>query len=288
MLCGNTGLRCLFSSMKNTFRILALTLAVTACACGAEAVKLEPNAILRFDFPDLPDTLATMSTSNKQPVQITAQLPENFSSNGKFPLCVYLDGGDGGRGSKSGIARAIVGQRDFICANLPLFKRTNDGALVSLDDFETVSRAYRPMLQRLFDTVPNIASERSVFGGFSNGAHTTALLVAGQDEFILRHFQAFYLVEGGFGPLAANVLRKPAVKHCRFLLLRGDKADDDQPVSKAEREHNTHLALALEYEAQVKHLDLTSIIMVGFGHEFTPKYMTFAGRWIRGEMDPKH
>jgi predicted esterase len=53
--------------------------------------------------------------------------------------------------------------------------------LVTIDDFETVSRAYRVMLQELFDTVPYIAPERSALGGFSNGAHTTALLLAGQD-----------------------------------------------------------------------------------------------------------
>lgn len=129
--------------------------------------------------------------------------------------------------------------------NLPLFKRTNDRALISVEDFQTVSHAYRSMLQKLFDTVPNVTSERSVLGGFSNGAHTSALLIAGQDEFILRHFQAFYFVEGGFGALAANTLRKPTMRHCRFLVLRGDKADDDKPESKAEREHNTHLALAL-------------------------------------------
>ncbi len=263
--------------------MLALILAVTTCANGAETVKLEPNAILRFDFPDLPDTLATTSTSNKQPARLTAQLPENYSRDGKFPVCIYLDGGDGGLGNKPGIARAIVGSRDFICVNLPLFKRTNGEGLVAVDDFEAISRAYRPMLQKLFAAVPNITPERSALGGFSNGAHATAVLVAGQDEFILSHFQSFYFADGGFGPLAANFLSKPGMKRYRFLLLRGDQADDDQPRSKLEREHNTLLAHALELEATEHGLDFTSIIMGGYGHAFPPKYMAVTGQWIRGE-----
>ncbi len=268
--------------------MLILTLAVTACACGAEAVKLESNAILRFEFPDLPDTLATMATSNKQPAQLTAQLPENYSSNAKFPICVYLDGGDDGRGGKQSIARRIVGPRDFICVTLPLFKLTNDGVVVAMEDFQTVSRAYRSMLQKVFDTVPNISSARSAIGGFSNGAHTIGVLLTGHDEFILSHFNAFYFVDGGFGPLAANVLGKPALKRCRILLLRGDKPDDDEVESKAEREHNTHLALALEFSAKTHHLDFTSMNMLGFGHGFPPKFIALTGQWIRGEKLPNN
>jgi hypothetical protein len=30
-----------------------------------------------------------------------------------------------------------------------------------------------------------------MMGGFSNGANTTAVLLAGQDEFSLRHFESF-------------------------------------------------------------------------------------------------
>jgi predicted esterase len=255
---------------------------------AADDPKLEPNAILRFNFPNLPDTLATMNTGEKQPAELTARLPENYSRDGKFPLCVYLDGGDGGRGDRQGIARAIVGSTNFICVNLPLFKRaynTNDG-LISLDDFDTVSAAYHAMLQKLLDTVPNITVEHSAFGGFSNGAHTTGLLVAGQDEFILRHFQAFYLVEGGFGFLATNVLQKPSLKHYRFLVLRGDQLDDDQPRSKVAREDITLLARALELQAAQHSLDFTSIVMHGYAHEFPPKYMAIAGQWIRGEKLP--
>src|SRR5207253_6174665 len=93
------------------------------------------------------------------------------------------------------------------------------------------------------------------------------------------HFRAFCFVDGGFGPLAANVLHKTAVKNCRFLLLRGD-----QPEGMPEREHNTHLARALECEAREHHLDFTSIIMRGHGHELPPEYLALLGQWVRGEQ----
>jgi hypothetical protein len=269
----------------NATRLLSLVLfvAIARVTHGADGLKLEPNAILRFDFPDLPDTLATMSSGQRQRARLTAQLPANYSRDGKCPFFVFLNGGDGGRGDSLPLDRRTVGSNDFICVNLPLFKHTNDGALISMDDFSTLSRCYRVMLQRLFDEVPNVTPERSTLGGFSNGAHAVGVLLAGQDEFVLSHFRAFYFAEGGFGPLASNALRKTAMKPCRFLLLRGDKADDDTAESKAEREHNTHLAQALELEAQEHHLDFTSVVMRGHGHELPSEYNTLLGQWVRGE-----
>jgi predicted esterase len=269
--------------MKNALRMLALTFVATACAGGAEVLKLEPNAILSFEFPDLPDTLATMASGEKQPARLTAQLPGNYSGAGRFPLCIYLDGGNGGRGDKQGIARAIVGSNDFVCVNLPLFKRaynTNDTALVSVDDFQTVSLAYRAMLQKLFNNVPNITPGRSVFGGFSNGAHTTALLVAGQDEYILHHFQGFYLVEGG-APLAANALQKRSMKQIRFLFLHSDLYDSTPGF-----EGWGFINHAIESFATAEKLNFTTILMRKTGHEFPPQYMAIAGQWVRGEKLP--
>ncbi len=217
-----------------------------------------------------------MSTGQRQPPRLIVRLPTNYSRDGKFPLFVFLNGSDGGRADALPLDRKTIGSNDFICANLPLFKRAfdkTDGGLVTVDDFETVGRAYRVMLQKLFDTVPNITPERSALGGFSNGAHTTALLLAGQDEFVLRHFRAFYFVEGG-SPLAANALHRAALKRCRFLLMQGDQT-------------NHYLSRALELGAKEHGLDFTFITMPDTGHEFPPKYQRLLGQWIRGETLPE-
>lgn len=246
---------------------------------GADAVKLDPDATFRLEFPDLPNTLETLASGERQPARLTATLPSNYSRDGKFPVFIFLDGDKGGRGDGLPIPARMVVPRDFICVALPLFKRAykkDDSALVTMEDYETASHAYRLMLQRLFDVVPNTTPERSALGGFSNGGHTVAVLLAGHDTFILQHFQAFYFVEGGFGPLAAHVLQEPAMKSCRFLLLRGDRAE-------AKPEPKKHLARALEYLAEEHHVDFTSIVMRGYGHELPKEYLSVLGQWVRGE-----
>src|SRR2546426_9097718 len=90
--------RCLSIEMKS-LRAVAITVILTsAFARGAEDVKLEPNALLRFDFPNLPETLASKFTGEKQAARLTAQLPDNYSASGDFPLFIFLHGGHGGHG----------------------------------------------------------------------------------------------------------------------------------------------------------------------------------------------
>ena len=270
--------------MKRATRIIStalLTFGVFVCA--AADTRLEPNARWSLEFPELPDTLATMSSGQTQPARLTVRLPENYSRDGKFPLFVFLNGGDGGRGDTLPLDRRTVGSNDFICVNLPLFKRTFDkqvGGLVSVDDFETISHAYRTMLQKLLDTVSNITPERSTFSGFSNGAHALGLLLAGRDEFILSHFKSFCFVEGG-SPLAANGLQSPRLKQCRFLLLRADRSEPER-----EGRAFTHVTRALEDLARERELDFTVVTMRNTGHELPPKYQALLGAWVRGETIP--
>jgi hypothetical protein len=272
---------CLSIDMKSFRSVLVVVfLAAYALACGADEVKLEPNAILRLDFPNLPETLVSKFTGEKQVARLTAQLPNNYSSSRTFPLFIFLHGGHGGNGEPHPVTREIIGPRDFVCVTLPLFKRSFDkeeGALVSMDDFGTIANGYEVMLHELMNIVPNITPERSALGGFSNGAHTVAVLLAGQDEFTLRHFRSFFFVEGG-SPLAANALQKLAMKRNRFLVLTGD-----QLKGVATHEALILVARSLEYSAQERQLDLTSIVMRGAGHEVPPKYAARIGQWVRGE-----
>jgi hypothetical protein len=98
------------------------------------------------------------------------------------------------------------------------------------------------------------------------------LLLAGQDDFILRHFRAFYFVEGG-NALAANALHRTALKPCRFLLMSGDQGND-------------YLKPPLAFGAKKHGLDFTFITMRDTGHEFPRNYQLLLGQWIRGEKLP--
>jgi len=65
--------------MKRTFAIISASFLLAVSAPGVNAVKLEPNVTFSFEFPDLPDTLATKLTGEKQPARLTAELPDNYS-----------------------------------------------------------------------------------------------------------------------------------------------------------------------------------------------------------------
>jgi hypothetical protein len=138
---------CLFAGtfMKRACQIPIGLIVLASSLCNGNELKPEPNAILRLTFAELPKTLYAKATGNQTPAFLTAQLPENYGVGRKFPLFVFLNGGNDGSADLP-IGREIVGGRDFICTGLPLFKRSFDtneagGLLISMDDFNTVSSA---------------------------------------------------------------------------------------------------------------------------------------------------
>lgn len=244
-----------------------------------EPFELQPGALLQLKFPDLPPTLAALSSEDKQPALLTAVLPENYSADRKFPIFLYLHGGAGGRGSEGDLAlgRSVIGSKDYICVVMPLFKQKLDiteparGLMVSMDDIGVISTSYRAMLEKLKTVVPNITSEGSVLGGHSNGAHTTGVLLAGQDSFTLESFDTFYLHEGGLGPLFANVLQKQSMKKPRFLVMIGGKG----PFIP--------FGFLLERMTAQGGFKFTFVSMEGYGHEQPKEYLAQIGQWVRGE-----
>jgi hypothetical protein len=178
--------------------------------------------------------------------------------------------------------------RDPTGAPPPLSMRfiPHAGALLNSNDAPALASSYQVMLQKLFDTVPNISVERSAFGGFSNGAHATGALLAAKDQFIIDHFRSYCLCEGGVA-LALNptALEQPGLKGCRFIAMFGDH--DSAPGMQVERVLITEPLLgAMTSEAEKLHLDFTRITMRGYGHEAPPAYEKLLGCWIRGEKLP--
>ncbi len=252
-----------------------------------------PNGVIQFTFPKLPPTLYAQAKNEPVPAMLTAQLPDNYSREGRWPLFVFLGGGVGARGDDAGMARRIIGPRGFIAVSLPLFQRVFDpreslgGVAISVDDFETLRNAYRTMLGRLMEEVPGIVAERSTLGGSSNGAHATALLVAGRDEFTLEHFRQFYFVDGGAQFLAPFGLGAPGLGRCRLLLLRADQGHrvtfgpglppwDVRPALDK-------IFDAVTAMARARGLDWTEVVMRGRPHGFEPEFHVVVGQWARGE-----
>jgi len=284
--------------MKYALTLLTALLLAPLAVLHADPAELTPNAKLTLEFPDLPATYFAQQTQKETVPMLSAQLPENYAADKTFPLFVFIDGGNGGAGGNASFARRIVGPRDFIAVNLPLFKDAqakpptlpdvpmNLGGLINSNDATVLSSSYRVMLEKLAQTIPNIATERSTMGGFSNGAHATSVMVAAKDEFILRHFSGFVLLEGGIGfALNPTVLQDAAMKGHRFILLLGDTQKD--PLQQGLRTMFLGPKIQeLEKQAKEAQIDLTSVIMRGYGHEQPPEYLKQIGIWTRGEKLP--
>jgi len=281
--------------MKHPLFILVTLLLVAMAKSHADPVKLEPNAILTLEFPELPATYFAQKTGKEALPMLSAQLPENYTSDGTFPLFVFIDGGNGGAGGNVSFARRIIGPRDFIAVNLPLFKDANAkpttlpgvsanmGDMINSNDAAVLGSSYRVMFEKLAQTIPNIAIERSTMGGFSNGAHATSVLATAKDEFILKHFTAFVLLEGGIGfALNPTALHDPAMKGHRFIVLFGDQ--DKNPTQQAQRTLvGEPIIQMIVQQAKAAQLDFTHVIMHGHGHEQPAEYLKLIGAWARGE-----
>jgi hypothetical protein len=264
-----------------SFPIIVATVFV-AFSVTATAQELTPGKITEITFPnsDIPPTLNSVMTGTTSVPGLAYRLPDDFDPSKTFPLLVYVPGGNGGSNGNIANAEAIVGTRGWIVASLPLFKKSVDhaepagGLIVSFQDFPTISRAYRIMLGRLFELVPNIDRERSAMIGFSNGALTLAILVTCQDEFVLAHFRSFCLVDNGMFHLTD--LHKKGARDSRFLVLVGDREDYG-------RELKIRGSRLLQDEWKLLGVNLSCQIMQDTGHEFPDRYMALVGRWLRNE-----
>jgi hypothetical protein len=279
--------------MKTPARTIFLFFVLGVFRVTAAEVNLKPGAVIQLSFPELPPTLCAQARTNPAPAMLTAQLPDNYTTNGRWPLFVFLAGGIGAKGDSAFHARKIIGPRDFIAVSMPLFQRAFNpqeflgGVAICVDDFETLRNAYRTMLGKLMQTVPGIVAERSTLGGSSNGGHATALLIAGQDEFTLKHFRQFYFVDGGAQFLAPFGLNAPALAKCRLLLLRADQGHQVSfpggATSWDVRPSLDKIFDAVNDMARARGLDWTQVVMRGRKHGFEPEFQAVVGQWVRGE-----
>jgi len=252
-------------------------------AASAATPELKPGAVLRFAFPGLSPNMAEMFGGKPVPNVLVAELPANYSAERKFPIVIYIDGGNGGDYLSTKGLREALGPDDFIAVRLPLFKKEKipsdpaGGRAILSKDFEIIRTNYRVMLEKLFAEVTNITPHSSALGGFSNGAHTTGVLLEGGDAFTLAHFDRFYFIEGGVRQLTAETLRRPELSKARLLVMLGDRGRGPEIMSKL-----GDFASAAK-AAEVK---LTNVMMRGYGHEWPLDYKKLLPLWLRGQPLP--
>lgn len=266
--------------MKLLFSFFAF---LFACSTFAEdSVVTAADQTFELDFPSLAPTLYTLATGEDQVPKLLYRLPDNFAAEKMFPVFVFLAGGNGGGMKGGGLNRAvgITGGNDYIAVTLPLFRRADaldqgelfGGLLIGVDDFPTVSKAYGRMLSGFFEAVPNAKKSGNFMGGFSNGAHTTGLLVSGGDETVLRHFQHFIFVDGG---IWFSGLQRQRLKSCSFLGLYGDSGDSPtRPIIMRQFE-----TMKMTADAWDRRFDL--VVMEGVGHKFPSEYDDEILEWMK-------
>jgi hypothetical protein len=170
---------------------LAARIVICLLLAGAAAAALSPGQLTRIPFPDLPETLAGGTP------ELHIKLPSTWNPNRAYPIMLWLNGGSG----PPGISGEYV-TKPYILVSLPLFKDPKTratsaagGIYVVPEDDACIWKAYEAMLDRLDELVPNQDHERSIVGGYSNGAHTASVL--SRHAAFMERFGGYLFNEGG-------------------------------------------------------------------------------------------
>jgi predicted peptidase len=200
-------------------------------------------------------------------------LPADYSIDKKFPVLLWIVGGMGSTGDGARALAETYGDTGFIFINLPQFKNKLEPLLPDSSNYwrrlmlyyepdnEIIWSSYKTMLDSIWSIVPNIDMANGFMGGFSNGGHTTAILLNRPNAEITGYFNKFIFIEGGMGLSNYKVLKgKPAV------FMQGEKGPDwIRPIYQNAKDEG---ALA------------SFVLMEGFGHEFPEQYQEILKKWI--------
>lgn len=240
---------------------------------AVSAPQLRPGSLFTVKFPDMPPTLFDLWNKQNVPASMAVFLPKNYDPQRKHPLLIFLNGGDGGQGTNPGVARALSQEQDFVCVDLPLFKKNIDPAdpanraplmVIRDQDGKFAWPLYRTMLAKLDEMVPNIDPAHRILGGFSNGAHMTGELIDQSDGEIARRFSAFFMVEGG-----GRTQRYDLIKGKRLLMLYGSARALPRSQQICDSAKAAGAAATLHE-------------MVGVGHAFPASEYPAVRQWLRG------
>jgi hypothetical protein len=151
--------------------------------------QVAPGATLRFDFPEL-----TVDRKGAR-AACHVKLPANYDAVKKYPLVVWLGGGEGGNQPNGSFLPA----GDFILVGLPYPKGANNPTQANMvGDYAKVWAYHRFMLDEIAKLVPNIDKKHSIIAGFSNGGHSIdGMLRLSSGPKLTDYFGIFVFADGG-------------------------------------------------------------------------------------------
>jgi len=235
---------------------------------------LVPDTILMLEFPQLPKTSYYQAIGQHPTPLCSVYLPQNFDNSRKFPVVLWIDGGMGGAGDCAMHLKNKMGSKDFILINLPLFKNQMESLNPDSSNFWTRLRirntdsdilwaSYKTMLDSIFHLIPQIDCNNAFMGGFSNGAHATAVLLNRPQAQITHYFNKFFFVEGGDGLENYTVL-----KNCPVLYVQGTELRYPNWVKSYYKKAKAQKAKA------------RFVYMKGVGHNFPNSKFPILKNWI--------
>jgi hypothetical protein len=257
--------------MKIKNKLFILYILVTNSLFASSLIK--QDTVVTIEFPKLPHTMYYMVLGLNPIPMASVYLPADYSIDRKFPVVLWIDGGMGSSGEGARWLSEIYGKKGFIYINLPQFVKELEPLLPDSSNYwqrlmlrykpdnEIIWSSYKTMLDSIWSLVPNIDKANSFMGGFSNGGHTTAILLNRPNAEITRYFNKFIFIEGGVGLQNYKVLKGKSV-----IYMQGGKSPDwVRPMFQNAKDEG---ALA------------SFVLMEGYGHEFPKPYQEVLKKWL--------
>ena len=222
--------------------------------------QVTPGATLRFDFPELTvDRKGALAACH-------LKLPADFDPAKKYPLVVWLGGGEGGNQPNGSFLPA----GDFILVGLPYPKGANNPTQANMvGDYAKVWTFQRFMLDEIAKVVPNIDKSHSIIAGFSNGAHAIdgMLRLSGRPK-LTDYFGVFLFADGG-GTGYTSLGALPDLKGKFAYACWGSEKGSNKP-------NTSHLPKALK----AKGATVVGSEMAGVGHAFAETEHPKVAEWL--------
>lgn len=222
--------------------------------------QVKPGATIKMDFPELTvDRHGNMAACN-------ISLPEGYDPAKKFPLVVWLGGGEGGNTP----SRAFLPEGDFIAVGLPYPKGAANPAQANMvGDFGKIWAYHRKMIDEVQKLLPNIDRKTSVIAGFSNGGHAIDGMLRAKvsGPGLLDYFGILILVDGG-GTDYTSKGSLPSLAGKQAYICWGEKSPNKGSSSRLAREFKSRRAETLANE------------MTNVGHAFDASEQPKVAAWL--------
>jgi len=152
--------------------------------------RLIPGTTVTLTFPEAGPSYQS------NPAAIHIRIPENYRSDQKVPLALFLGGGDGTDHYDS--LNGLVDSKSFVLVAFPYSKNVPTPRQAVQDGRSNeLIRFQRPMLERLQALIPNTDPDRRLVIGFSNGAHMIGVATCDGWREFTEYFSIYVFDEGG-------------------------------------------------------------------------------------------